>query len=315
MPTGLQLITALQESQNRDYYPNGSPVRSPAGALYAMQVMPSTAANPGFGIKPAQTNTPAEYNRVGADYLNVMNARYGGDMSKMWAAYNWGPGNVDSAIKKWGPYWLSHAPKETQQYVSQNLAAKDSQVATSPIDLIRRAQAFNVDIPPADMPQQGGPVPAQGFDLQKAIMDSLAQPSAQPEKKKGSVWGAVLGAISDGLLAMGGDQPIYAPAMLKRQELESDQNLAQQRLSAEIKNQKLSLLQKLMEPPQFVQNMQAWQQLSPQQKHDYLTYQDATNPINVATPQGTTNVPRTSTKVINGKTYYNVGGEWYEEDQ
>jgi hypothetical protein len=38
------------------------------------------------------------------------------------------------------------------------------------------------------------------------------------------------------------------------------------------------------------------------------------NPVNVATPQGTANVPRTETKTIGNKTYYRVGSDWYEED-
>lgn len=41
----------------------------------------------------------------------------------MWAAYNWGPGNLDAALQRFGPEWLRHAPPETQQYVARNLSA------------------------------------------------------------------------------------------------------------------------------------------------------------------------------------------------
>jgi soluble lytic murein transglycosylase len=114
-------ITSQSESGGRDYYPGGSPVVSPKGAKYAMQVMPSTARAPGFGVKPAQGDNPGEYNRVGREYLDVLRQRYGGDPAKMWGAYNWGPGNLDAALQKYGADWLQYAPPETQAYVKNNL--------------------------------------------------------------------------------------------------------------------------------------------------------------------------------------------------
>lgn len=88
-----------------------------------MQVMPATARDPGYGVKPAQGNNPAEFNRVGREYLAALRQRYGGDLAKMWAAYNWGPGNLDSALARHGKDWLRHAPKETRDYVAANLSA------------------------------------------------------------------------------------------------------------------------------------------------------------------------------------------------
>ena len=55
------------ESGGRDYTATGQPLTSPAGAMFKNQVMPSTAANPGFGVRPAQSQTPEEYNRVGQE--------------------------------------------------------------------------------------------------------------------------------------------------------------------------------------------------------------------------------------------------------
>jgi soluble lytic murein transglycosylase-like protein len=107
---------AQVESGNRDFMPNGSPVTSRAGARHAMQVMPSTAHNPGFGVRPARSDTPEEFNRVGRDYLAAMQQRYGGDTSKALAAYNAGPGRVDDAS---GGNWLSAMPSETQSYVGK----------------------------------------------------------------------------------------------------------------------------------------------------------------------------------------------------
>jgi soluble lytic murein transglycosylase-like protein len=87
-----------------------------------MQVMPGTARDPGFGIKPAKDDSPAELARVGREYRAAMQARYGGDHSKMWAAYNAGPGRVDRALSA-GGNWLGRLPKETRDYVARNLAA------------------------------------------------------------------------------------------------------------------------------------------------------------------------------------------------
>lgn len=86
-----------------------------------MQVMPSTAHNPGFGIAPAQADTPQEFNRVGRAYLGALHRRYGGDPAKMWAAYNAGPGTVDQALRSHGPNWFNALPAETQNYVRTNL--------------------------------------------------------------------------------------------------------------------------------------------------------------------------------------------------
>lgn len=105
------------ESGGRDYDEQGNPLTSSAGAMYAMQVMPETARDPGFGVRPAQEDSPAEYNRVGRELLPALIKHYNGELAKALAAYNWGSGNVDKAIKKHGANWLAHAPEETRNYV------------------------------------------------------------------------------------------------------------------------------------------------------------------------------------------------------
>lgn len=117
----LDRITAQAESGNRDYV-NGRAVTSPAGARFAMQVMPATARDPGFGLRPANPNSPADMNRLGREYRAAMERRYGGDPAKMWGAYNAGPGRLDAALRH-GPNWLQHLPTETQKYVARNLRA------------------------------------------------------------------------------------------------------------------------------------------------------------------------------------------------
>lgn len=116
-------ITAMRESGNKDFRPNGQPVTSPAGAMYRMQVLPSTARDPGFGVQPAAAQTPAEYNRVGEQYFGKMLGRYGNDPGKAWAAYHSGAGTVDRLQRAYGPAWQQHLGPAGRQYVSQNLAA------------------------------------------------------------------------------------------------------------------------------------------------------------------------------------------------
>lgn len=110
----LDQITMMAES-------GGNPKAvSPMGARGLMQVMPSTARDPGFGIRPSN-GTQADDVRVGREYRRAMQERYGGNLAKMWAAYNWGPGNLDAAISRYGDRWLDFAPAETRAYVQRNL--------------------------------------------------------------------------------------------------------------------------------------------------------------------------------------------------
>lgn len=119
-------ITLQSESGNQERDAAGKLITSPKGAQGAMQVMPGTRIDPGFGVKPAQDDSDAERTRVGRDYLQAMIKHYAGDPAKAWAAYNWGPGKVDTAIKEHGAGWLAHAPEETRTYVAKNLAALGS---------------------------------------------------------------------------------------------------------------------------------------------------------------------------------------------
>lgn len=112
----MRAITMASESGGN---PNAVSVK---GAVGTMQTMPGTLRDPGFGVRAAKDNSPAELERVGNDYLSAMMERYGNDPAKAWAAYNWGPGNLDKAMAEHGAAWLSAAPKETRDYVAKNLA-------------------------------------------------------------------------------------------------------------------------------------------------------------------------------------------------
>lgn len=85
---------------------------SPVGAKGLMQTMPATLRDPGFGVKPAQSDAPEELARVGVDYLGKMLKRYNGNVNVALAAYNAGPGRADK-------YGAKVPFKETQDYIKK----------------------------------------------------------------------------------------------------------------------------------------------------------------------------------------------------
>lgn len=114
-------IVLAMESGGRRYDAGGGLLESPKGAKGEMQVMDGTNRDPGYGVKPAADDSPEERARVGRDYLAAMVREYDGDVSKALAAYNWGPGNLDRAVKEHGPNWLQAAPEETRSYVERGV--------------------------------------------------------------------------------------------------------------------------------------------------------------------------------------------------
>ena len=121
-----------------------------------MQTMPGTLRDPGFGVAPARDNSPEEMERVGHDYLDAMLRRYG-NVDQALGAYNWGPGNLDAAIKKHGSDWYYYAPKETRDYITKyhrtNTQIPARSPATTPAQLpadeqVRRQESAPVQYGP-----------------------------------------------------------------------------------------------------------------------------------------------------------------------
>ena len=105
-----------KESGGRRYGKDGKLLQSSEGALGEMQVLPATAMNPGFGIKPAKDiNDADEIARVGREYAAALLQKYK-DPFVAAAAYNWGPGNVDKWLAKGAD--RSKLPTETQKYIA-----------------------------------------------------------------------------------------------------------------------------------------------------------------------------------------------------
>lgn len=104
---------------------------SPKGAQGLMQVMPATARDPGFGVKPMDPTKafdPAENQRFGTEYLNAMKSRYGDDEAAL-VAYNAGPGVADKYVKT-GRNKAS-LPKETQGYIANILGGSSAPQQTA----------------------------------------------------------------------------------------------------------------------------------------------------------------------------------------
>ena len=108
LPAGFLEAVEAQESGGN---PNAV---SSAGAQGAFQFMPGTAAKYGLS-NPFNEQQSAV--AAGSYYRNLM-GMFGGDEQKALAGYNWGEDNVEKAVSKYGSSWLSHAPVETQNYVS-----------------------------------------------------------------------------------------------------------------------------------------------------------------------------------------------------
>lgn len=174
MADDLEGITRFAESRNRDYDRKGRPIRSKAGALYAMQVLPSTARDPGFGVKPAASDQPGEYNRVGRDLITTFNQRYG-DPKAAWAAYNWGPGRVDRLRAAHGPDWYTHVPAEVRRYADTNASKLSAKPATDRAIIDgppgESTGALPGNIQAKAMDEDTSPLSAAGGGQQSALRD------------------------------------------------------------------------------------------------------------------------------------------------
>lgn len=124
-------IAVITESGGRHFGANGEVLTSPKGAVGIAQVMPETgpeaAALAGIPWDEDRFKTDAGYNRaLGLAYFQKQLQANGGDLAKAYAAYNAGPGALKQAVQQAGDgggNWLSLLPKETQDYVAQNLRA------------------------------------------------------------------------------------------------------------------------------------------------------------------------------------------------
>jgi hypothetical protein len=124
------LLAGVLKNETAGGHPDVVGRTSPAGAQGAFQFMPGTAKQ--YNVNVSDT---ADSTRGAADYLGDLSKKYG-DPLLAGAAYNWGPGNVDKAIKAAAGSGLptdalslaNHGflPKETSAYVAKLAGHLDS---------------------------------------------------------------------------------------------------------------------------------------------------------------------------------------------
>ena len=133
-----ELFSRLVYKESK-WNPNAYNKSSKAAGL--TQVIPTTAADPGFGIAPLKQGDAEDSLRFGAQYLGALRNKYKGDIDKALAAYNWGTGYVDSHLaKNNGNLVVSQLPSETQDYIKYINTGNASNTAkpaiTSPINTV-----------------------------------------------------------------------------------------------------------------------------------------------------------------------------------
>lgn len=119
---------------------------SPKGARGPMQLMPGTAKQLGVDI-----NNPQENIHGGSRYLQQMINKYGKKDIAL-AAYNWGPGNIDKAIRQlkadgkrvtWSNIMQAvKVPMETRLYVNKVLNKEEALTEQTSPSLLRTVASF-----------------------------------------------------------------------------------------------------------------------------------------------------------------------------
>ena len=160
------------ESGGRQTDAQGRVLTSPKGAMGIAQVMPTTAMNPGYGVKnifdlaqergiPVQNRDLATAQQLlgnralnqefGANYFKAMENRFDGGPGAV-AAYNAGPGRVSQNMaRNQGQLNVAQLPQETQGYMQK-------------VDMPTPAQRPPQPVSPEQLAQQ--PMPAnQGINL------------------------------------------------------------------------------------------------------------------------------------------------------
>lgn len=134
VPSGTAWQRMLQAESSTGQFKDGNVVISPAGAVGAAQVLPSTAkeAAQKAGI-PWDENrfyNDEQYNvRIGRAYFDQLLKEFGGDTTKAVAAYNAGPGNVRQAVRQGGDAWASKLPAEAKNYLAKVISTGGGAVA------------------------------------------------------------------------------------------------------------------------------------------------------------------------------------------
>lgn len=151
---------------------------SPKGARGRMQVMPATARQPGYRVKPARDESEEEYTRVGKDYAMALLKHYGGDLEATLVAYNYGPGNANKWIASGRN--KSDLPEETRNYITRvGKQLGGNKMARRPLKAIKQKQLSELTKKAIKNPDSA--------DARKVVRELIARGLPVPNKLKGSI--------------------------------------------------------------------------------------------------------------------------------
>ena len=198
---------------------------SSAGARGLYQLMPETAAKPGFKVKPLSTGSDIdaapveEQRRFSKDYLSAMLKRYDGDLALALAAYNGGAGRVDDYIKA-GKALPAETVEYVQKFVDQGQVPQENSVSSGKVvepssgpGLVSRAgtaigQALS-------SPAKAAPLPDSMLPPGFRSTDSQGRPFLRPEEGAEVTQGSMLGGLISSVrsaLNLGSDEEAQSVA-------------------------------------------------------------------------------------------------------
>ena len=162
----LQAIEQVESGGRRDAV-------SPKGARGRMQVMPATARQPGYRVKPARDESEEEYTRVGRDYAMALLNHYGGDLEATLVAYNYGPGNANKWIASGRK--KSDLPEETRNYITRvGKQLGGDKMARRPLEFVKQDKLSELTKKAAKNPDSA--------EARKVVRELIARGLPVPKK-------------------------------------------------------------------------------------------------------------------------------------
>ena len=151
---------------------------SPKGARGRMQVMPATARQPGYKVRPARNESEEEYTRVGRDYALALLDYYGGDLEATLVAYNYGPGNANKWIASGRN--KSDLPKETRNYITRvGKQLGGDKMARRPLEFVKQDKLSELTKKAVKNPDSA--------DARKVVRELIARGLPVPKKLQASI--------------------------------------------------------------------------------------------------------------------------------